>query len=139
MEGPGNDLKKAVAHAEPLLRAITDEQASAHPPPGKWCPKEIIGHLLDSANNNLGRFVRLQATDHLLFEPYAQEDWVRAQAHASADWSELVDLWAQYNRHIARVWTWCQMPRASTRARSIGRWVPHTHCCPMTASPPWTG
>lgn len=93
----------AIARTRPFLQSIADEVASAAPAPGKWCPKEIIGHLLDSANNNLGRFVRLQATDHLFFEPYAQEEWVRAQAYAGADWSDLVELWARYNLHIARV------------------------------------
>lgn len=103
METTGNDLRNAISHAEPLLRRITEERASFSPAPGKWCPKEIIGHLLDSANNNLGRFVRLQSTAHLLFEPYAQEEWVRAQAWCDTEWSELVELWTRYNKHIARV------------------------------------
>jgi hypothetical protein len=63
----------------------------------------VIGHLLDSANNNLARFVRLQTTDHLHFEGYEQEAWVQAQGYATAEWAELVELWARYNRHIARV------------------------------------
>ena len=100
---PGEALRRAIAQALPGLLVLPDEVASSAPALGKWCPKEIIGHLLDSANNNLARFVRLQATDHLLFEPYAQEEWVRAQAYAKADWSELVELWVRYNRHIARV------------------------------------
>lgn len=93
----------AIQHARPLLELTSDELASAAPAPGKWCPKEIIGHLLDSANNNLGRFIRLQSTEDMFFEPYAQEEWVRAQAHSDGDWSELVELWARYNKHIARV------------------------------------
>lgn len=103
MNAPSDALRMAIAHARPFLRRITDDLASVQPAPLKWCPKEIIGHLLDSANNNLGRFVRLQATDHLFFEPYAQEEWVRAQGYAEADWLELVELWARYNLHIARV------------------------------------
>ncbi len=103
MSTPGEALRTAIAHAQPLLQRITHDAASTAPGLGKWCPKEIIGHLLDSANNNLARFVRLQATDHLLFEPYAQEEWVGAQAYAEADWSALVELWSRYNVHIARV------------------------------------
>ncbi len=100
---PGTALRSAVEYALPQLLRITSATASHATAPDKWCPKEIIGHLLDSANNNLARFVRLQSTDHLLFEPYAQEEWVSAQAYADADWSELVELWARYNRHIVRV------------------------------------
>ena len=103
MNSTGTNLRSTIDHALPLLHGITDAMASQAPAPGKWCPKEIIGHLLDSANNNLARFVRLQATDDLLFEPYAQEEWVRAQAYTRANWPELVDLWARYNQHIARV------------------------------------
>ncbi|MBL7950580.1 MAG: DinB family protein [Flavobacteriales bacterium] len=103
MERPGGTLRSAIARAQPLLLTITDKQASLAPAQGKWSPKEIIGHLLDSANNNLARFIRLQSTDSLLFEPYAQEEWVHVQAYIETDWSGLVELWARYNLHIARV------------------------------------
>lgn len=103
MQNVGDHLRLAIEQALPVLRALDESTASKAPALGKWCPKEIIGHLLDSANNNLARFIRLQTTDHLLFEPYAQEEWVKAQAYAQADWSELVELWARYNGHIARV------------------------------------
>lgn len=103
MSLPGNTLLDLIKHAEPFLLSITEERASAPLAPGKWCPKEVLGHLLDSANNNLARFIRLRSVDHLFFDGYAQEEWVRAQDHARANWSELVQLWASYNRHIARV------------------------------------
>jgi len=103
MVRPGDQLRNTIETALPLLLRVSNEAASHPPAPGKWCPKEVIGHLLDSANNNLARFVRLRHTDHLLFEGYAQEEWVQAQGYADADWKELVELWARYNRHIARV------------------------------------
>lgn len=96
-------LRTTIDEALPRLMAMSDAQAGIEPAPGKWCPKEVIGHLLDSANNNLARFVRLQHTDDLLFEGYEQETWVKAQGYATAGWAELVELWARYNRHIARV------------------------------------
>ncbi len=103
MSDPAAALRSTIQHAAPLLQQITDEAASRPQAPGKWCPKEVIGHLLDSANNNLGRFIRLQATEDLIFEPYAQEEWVRAQAYDETDWMELLELWARYNLHVARV------------------------------------
>lgn len=103
MQGPGERLRQAVTEALPGLRAISEERASQAPAPGKWCPKEIIGHLLDSANNNLARFIRLQSVDHLRYEPYSQEEWVRAGGYAEADWNELIELWSRYNLQIARV------------------------------------
>lgn len=103
MISPAEALRAAIESARPHLLRISVERASARATPDEWCAKEIIGHLLDSANNNLARFIRLQSSDDLLFEPYAQEEWVHAQAYAEADWAELVELWARYNLHIARV------------------------------------
>ena len=68
-----------------------------------WTPKQIVGHLVDSAANNHRRFVLGQLTDDLVFDGYAQEDWVRSQAYDRADWDTLVALWRSYNLHLAHV------------------------------------
>ena len=47
---------------ERLLRMSEDESRTIRAE-GKWCAKEIIGHLIDSAGNNHQRFVRAQFTD----------------------------------------------------------------------------
>lgn len=103
MTSVGDELRHTIDWTMPLLRGLSNERATHATAPGKWCLKEIIGHLLDSANNNLARFVRLQAVDHLRFEPYAQEEWVRVSGYTEADWHELVELWSRYNLQIARV------------------------------------
>jgi hypothetical protein len=41
--------------------------------------------------------------DDLIFEGYAQDDWVDAQCYREAPWLDLVMLWSQFNRHMARV------------------------------------
>ena len=98
-------LLDVIAAAEPLLAAIADD-AAAHPPaPGKWSPKEIIGHLIDSASNNHQRFVRAAWQDDLVFPAYMQDDWVALQDYRHADWRDLLMLWTSFNRHIARVMT----------------------------------
>lgn len=96
-------LCTAIEEAIPRLEAITDRESARRPAPSKWSPREIIGHLIDSAQNNHGRFVRAQLSDDLVFPGYAQDEWVRRQDYQSCDWAELVGLWAAYNRHIARV------------------------------------
>lgn len=103
MATPGEDLRATIVEVTPRLIAMSDEAASRVPAPGKWCAKEVIGHLLDSANNNLARFVRLQTTDDLFFEPYEQDHWVRVQGYTDSRWTELVELWSRYNLHIAQV------------------------------------
>jgi hypothetical protein len=96
-------LRTAVLHAAPLLLGM-DAGESARPlADGKWSPREIVGHLIDSASNNHQRFVRGQLQDDLVFLGYAQEDWVRVQHYADAPWADLVQLWRLYNLHLARV------------------------------------
>ena len=97
------DLVTAVEAAFRSLSALSEDAAARRPAPGKWSPKEIIGHLIDSAANNHQRFVRAQFQDDLVFPGYAQDEWVAAQRYQDAPWGELLELWRAYNRHIARL------------------------------------
>jgi hypothetical protein len=47
------------------MRAIAPRTASKKPGPDKWCRREVLGHLIDSALNNHQRFVRAQLMDSL--------------------------------------------------------------------------
>ena len=92
-----------VEGAVPALVAISDAASAVRPAPGKWSPREIIGHLIDSASNNHQRFVRMRDRDDLVVEGYAQDEWVSAQRYQDSSWRELVLFWQLYNRHIARL------------------------------------
>ena len=96
-------LRQAVESAAPRLAAMSDAAASRPRHAGAWTPRQIIGHLIDSACNNHGRFVRAQATEGLTFPGYDQEAWVAAQRYDEAPWGELVALWRAYNLHLARI------------------------------------
>jgi len=97
-----NDFRHTIENGKNQLLSISDDQASADEP-GRWSPKQIIGHLIDSAANNHQRFVRAQFTDDLVFPGYEQDAWVTVQKYNEESWPELVELWAAYNRHIAHV------------------------------------
>ena len=99
---PGEKLRAAVERAVPRLEAISEETAS-RAPAGKWSPKEILGHLIDSASNNHGRFVRAQFQEDLVFPGYQQEEWVSTQRYREAAWPSLIVLWKEFNLHLARV------------------------------------
>jgi len=98
-------LAEAVGRAAPALLRIDAEASSSRRAPGKWSPREIIGHLIDSASNNHQRFVRMSARDDLVVDGYEQDRWVSGQRYQDAPWRELVALWLTYNRHLARVMT----------------------------------
>ncbi len=61
-----------------LFSAISDKELSAKPNSVKWSKKEVIGHLIDSSQNNLRRFITSQyesSPPHII---YAQDSWVVA-------------------------------------------------------------
>jgi hypothetical protein len=98
-----DDFRRTVDSATDRLLAVSDEEAARRPAPDKWSRKEIIGHLIDSASNNHGRFVRAQLQDDLIFDGYEQDEWVRVERYQEREWTELVQLWQGVNRHIAHI------------------------------------
>ncbi|MEM6381002.1 MAG: DinB family protein, partial [Bacteroidota bacterium] len=67
----GPTLVKTVEKSFQLLRdRLDDERSAKSPAPGKWSPKQLIGHLIDSASNNHQRFVRANFKDDLCFPGY---------------------------------------------------------------------
>lgn len=104
MKTISNHLTDVIESARPRLLALDETSTSSHLKPGKWSPKEIVGHLIDSAANNHQRFVRAQlgATDLQPYR-YAQDQWVGVQRYQSADWNSLVSLWYFYNAHLAHL------------------------------------
>jgi len=47
VRGYVEELREAIEHATPILRHMTEEASRRHPAPGKWCPREVIGRLID--------------------------------------------------------------------------------------------
>jgi hypothetical protein len=82
---------------------LTDADALHERGPGKWVKKEILGHLIDSAVNNLQRFIRAQSANPFIWPGYNQEEWVKLQQYRERPWLELVKLWSGLNHHIASV------------------------------------
>src|SRR4026207_127280 len=97
------DFRQTIESAAPRLLALPAAKSAEPPAAGKWSPREIIGHLIDSASNNHQRFVRAQFMDDLVFEGYEQERWVSAQHYNLEPWSVLVGLWKGYNLHLLHV------------------------------------
>jgi len=111
------DFRKTVDTSAARLRTLSSAEAAVRPAPGSWSPKEIIGHLIDSASNNHGRFVRAQLQDDLVFAGYEQDDWVAVQRYQQREWTDLVLLWQAFNHHIAHVMETAE-PAVLTRPRT---------------------
>jgi hypothetical protein len=108
-----SDFRETIEDATRRLLSISDEQSQRASGDEKWSPKQIIGHLIDSASNNHQRFVRAQFKDDLVFQGYDQEEWVRVQRYDEEPWTLLVQLWTAYNLHLAHV-----MAKASDESRA---------------------
>jgi hypothetical protein len=97
------ELLQTIAAALPRLRTISEAQATEPRAPGKWSPKQVMGHLIDSASNNHQRFVRAQQVLELKFPPYTQDLWVASQHYNDRSWDDIIALWHAYNLHLAHV------------------------------------
>ncbi len=80
----------------------TDIDWELKPEGDLWSKKEIIGHLIDSATNNLHRFVRCTYEQNFKLV-YAQNEWVEAQHYQDAKVDELLTTWRLLNHQLCRV------------------------------------
>ncbi|HKR58913.1 MAG TPA: DinB family protein [Pyrinomonadaceae bacterium] len=95
-----DDFHQTIENSASRLLKLSAAASQSAPAPGKWSPREVIGHLIDSASNNHQRFVRAQFTDDLEFHGYEQAEWVGTQAYNEESWEHLVQLWKLYNLHL---------------------------------------
>ena len=93
-------LARILDAAPARLRAIPSERAGAKPAPGKWSPREELGHLVDSASNNHHRLVRGQLEDRISMPGYDGDAWVKLHGYQAREWSSIIDLWLAFNRQL---------------------------------------
>lgn len=99
----GERLEGVIRAAVSWLVTLSDDDASVPEREGKWSVKEVMGHLTDSAVNNLGRIVRMQSAESQLLAGYEQEAWVERQHYREREWAAVLGLWFALNEHV--VWT----------------------------------
>ncbi|MBL4810683.1 MAG: hypothetical protein JKY43_11575 [Phycisphaerales bacterium] len=64
---------------------------------GGWSRKEILGHLIDSANVNHQRVIESQLSGSIVFTGYAHQEWVTLNNYQAVEWEEIVTLWCAIN------------------------------------------
>jgi hypothetical protein len=97
------DLRAAIDTGLQLFQGVDETRTTLRPAPGKWCAREVLGHLVDSACNNHRRFVVGQETGPVAHAGYEQDAWVSRQRYAEVPFHDIVALWSAYNRHVAHV------------------------------------
>ena len=86
------------------LKQFSSEELLKRPAPGKWSRQEILGHLIDSAINNLKRFTEVQ----FLAQPYTvisyrQNELIIVNDYQNLPLQHLLDLWKILNQQIVLV------------------------------------
>jgi len=97
-----------------LTRDLQAIDWDTKPAPDKWSRKEIMGHLIDSAQINLQRFVRCTYQEGFKLV-YDQVEWVEVQHYQDEDINEVLELWRLLNFQIIRVWKNYPQDRLTTQ------------------------
>ncbi len=84
------------------LNSITEDEWIYKPSPTKWSKKELIGHMIDSAENNIRRFIVAQYEESPTII-YNQDKWVSVNNYQQWDTQNLIQLWYLLNKQIAGI------------------------------------
>jgi hypothetical protein len=117
-------LEKIVSNYTRRLEGIPEEEYTKKPGPEKWSKKEILGHLVDSAQNNTRRFIVAQY-EEIPRIGYDQDKWVALTDYQHYPTSNLITLWRLLNLHICRVLTGIS-PLTALRKCAMGNTQPYT-------------
>lgn len=102
-----NSMQRLESHINDfpgMLQQLTRQELVRKPASDKWSKQEIVGHLIDSAINNLKRFTEIQ------FEPqpytivsYKQDELISVNNYQSLPIEHMIQLWQSLNRQIVYV------------------------------------
>jgi hypothetical protein len=103
-----NELLKIIYEWELKLLRLQDDIIANRRNSQNRSIKQIIGHMVDSASNNIHRIIHLQyQTSPLIFPDYANlgnnDRWIAIQNYQDEKWQDLVQLWKYSNLHIVHV------------------------------------
>jgi len=100
MQSIALQLESIINQHMPALKAIPESEMMDKPSPSKWSKKEILGHTIDSAQNNIRRFIVAQYEENPSIR-YNQDEWVAIVDYQHYDLSDLINLWYLLNKHIS--------------------------------------
>lgn len=103
MEQVIHELRELITASVHLLKEIPESDFSKKPAAHKWSKKEIIGHLIDSAQNNLRRFIVTQYESQPPHIIYQQDFWVSANQYHKMRTADVIELWRLINTQIISV------------------------------------
>ena len=97
------ELRQLINLYSAKFDTFTEEEFADKPRADKWSKKEIVGHLIDSAQNNLRRFIVGQYDVTPPKIVYDQDFWVESNQYQKAKKDDIISLWTLLNERIAEV------------------------------------
>jgi len=95
-------LDTIIDHYLHQLNDLSDTDSSHKPSPAKWSRKEIIGHLIDSAQTNIRRFITAQYEENPSIS-YNQDKWVSINNYQHLPLEHVIELWYLLNKQIVYI------------------------------------
>lgn len=94
-------LAELIIHVREKYEQSSEGELLSFPAPGKWSKQQILGHLTDSAVNNLKRFTDVQFMDQpYQIISYRQNEVVAVNHYQELPLQHLLGLWQSLNQQI---------------------------------------
>lgn len=109
--GEENNMKETINKLEELLIILkdyistsSDAELNQKASPEKWSKKEILGHLSDSAINNLQHFIEIQLEKKpYRIRQYDRVELVKVNDYQNSEIKEIIDFLLSINIRIKSV------------------------------------
>jgi hypothetical protein len=102
MSSAATQLERIIDEYLPALQNITEDSFTYKYLPGKWSKKEIMGHLIDSAENNIRRCIVAQYEDNPKII-YNQDKWVSISNYQQWNSKGILHLWQLLNKQFCHI------------------------------------
>ena len=100
MQSIALQLKSIIDEHLAALQRVPENEMVYKSSPSKWSKKEILGHMVDSAQNNIRRFIVAQYEENPKIG-YNQDKWVVLADYQHYNSTDLINLWYLLNKHVA--------------------------------------
>ena len=99
-----NKLEGFLKNGFDYLMKSSDFDMKHKSSPEKWSKKEILGHLIDSAINNLQRFTEIPFKNKpYKIRNYNQNELVKSNNYQNASIEEIANFWLAINNRILSI------------------------------------
>jgi putative acetyltransferase len=85
------------------LSSLSTEIAALQRADGGWSVQQIVGHLIDSANNNHQKWVRARQFPGSKMMGYDADFWVAASDYQTLNWHDVFELWSNYQWQLISI------------------------------------